>query len=144
MENNSIRGLKGFSRHVWLKVQAKKETDYNQVADEMLADLRAEALADAQKSSGTSVASTPQQYEDRNVRRRVYDALNVLLAVGVIERDKSARKIMWKGLTNKSLDEVILLEVREGVAVFCGLARIVSLYMRLVWRWMRFLLQHGS
>lgn len=35
-------------------------------------------------------------YDEKNIRRRVYDALNVLLAIGVIQKDK--KTITWSGL----------------------------------------------
>lgn len=35
-------------------------------------------------------------YDEKNIRRRVYDALNVLMALGVIEKDK--KQIFWKGM----------------------------------------------
>ncbi len=110
-------GLKSFSRQVWLKVKSKRETDYDEVAEEMLIDLKAEAANVAhQKTAALGAGAAPvpitQQFDERNVRRRVYDALNVIMAVGVIEKDKLARKIIWKGLPNKGQDEVEMLEVR--------------------------------
>lgn len=36
------------------------------------------------------------QYDEKNIRRRVYDALNVLMAMGIIERER--KDIFWKGL----------------------------------------------
>jgi putative methionine-R-sulfoxide reductase with GAF domain len=37
-----------------------------------------------------------QQYDEKNIRRRVYDALNVLMAMDIISKDK--KEIQWKGL----------------------------------------------
>lgn len=36
--------------------------------------------------------------QEKNIRRRVYDALNVLLAIDVIVKTQSQRSIEWKGL----------------------------------------------
>ena len=36
------------------------------------------------------------QYDEKNIRRRVYDALNVLMAMDIISREK--KEIFWKGL----------------------------------------------
>lgn len=36
------------------------------------------------------------QYDEKNIRRRVYDALNVLMAMGIISRER--KEIFWKGL----------------------------------------------
>jgi hypothetical protein len=44
-----------------------------------------------------------QQYDEKNIRRRVYDALNVLMAMEIISKDK--KEIQWKGLPRKSMDE---------------------------------------
>lgn len=51
-----------------------------------------------------------QQYEEKNIRRRVYDALNVLMAMGIILKDK--KDIQWKGLPCTSLDDVKDLKVK--------------------------------
>jgi len=37
-----------------------------------------------------------QLYDEKNIRRRVYDALNVLMAIGVITKEK--KTITWVGL----------------------------------------------
>ena len=74
----------------------------------------------AEAAEATEAAAAPplvQQFDERNVRRRVYDALNVLMAVGVISKDKLARKIVWKGLANKGQDEAEMLEVRPLAVV---------------------------
>jgi len=85
----------------------------------MLRELRMEALAWARERAATTGNEVdamglldPKQFDERNVRRRVYDALNVLMAIGVIERDKATRKIVWKGLPAKRRDEQDMLEVR--------------------------------
>ena len=36
------------------------------------------------------------QYDEKNIRRRVYDALNVLMAMDIIQKEK--KDIQWKGL----------------------------------------------
>ena len=45
-----------------------------------------------------SCAGSPggMQYDEKNIRRRVYDALNVLMAMGIISRER--KEIFWKGL----------------------------------------------
>lgn len=48
--------------------------------------------------------------EEKNVRRRVYDAINVLLACGIIAKDK--KRIHWKGLPTKPIIDVISMEQR--------------------------------
>lgn len=51
-----------------------------------------------------------QQYDEKNIRRRVYDALNVLMAMDIISKDK--KEIQWKGLPRTSLNDIEELKVR--------------------------------
>ncbi|XP_023919191.2 transcription factor-like protein DPA isoform X1 [Quercus suber] len=95
-------GLRQFSVIVCQKLQSKVRTTYNQVADEIIADF-------AGTQSDTVV---PLESDEKNIRRRVYDALNVLMAMDIIARDK--KEIWWKGLpeTNmKDLEELKALRV---------------------------------
>ena len=50
-----------------------------------------------------------QQYDEKNIRRRVYDALNVLMAMDIISKDK--KEIQWKGLPRTSLSDMEELKV---------------------------------
>lgn len=50
-----------------------------------------------------------QQYDEKNIRRRVYDALNVLMAMDIISKDK--KEIQWKGLPRTSQDDIEELKV---------------------------------
>jgi len=78
------KGLRHFSKKVCDKVKAKKTTTYNEVADELVKE-----LTQASELSGGRVDS-------KNIRRRVYDALNVLMAMNIIEKEK--KEIRWRGL----------------------------------------------
>ncbi|GKV40931.1 hypothetical protein SLE2022_077760 [Rubroshorea leprosula] len=94
--DKSGRGLRQFSMKVCEKVESKGRTTYNEVADELVAE-----FADP----STSVASPDQQqYDEKNIRRRVYDALNVLMAMDIISKDK--KEIQWKGLPRTSLSDI--------------------------------------
>ncbi|XWS55865.1 hypothetical protein CRYUN_Cryun09bG0036600 [Craigia yunnanensis] len=94
--DKSGRGLRQFSMKVCEKVESKGRTTYNEVADELVAE-----FADP----GSSVASPDrQQYDEKNIRRRVYDALNVLMAMDIISKDK--KEIQWKGLPRTSLSDI--------------------------------------
>lgn len=57
-----------------------------------------------------------QQYDEKNIRRRVYDALNVLMAVGIILKDK--KDIQWKGFPSASVDDVADLKVASDLSTF--------------------------
>ncbi len=41
-------------------------------------------------------------YDEKNIRRRVYDALNVLMAMDIISKDK--KEIRWQGLPSTPED----------------------------------------
>uniref|UniRef100_M8CEE6 Transcription factor Dp n=1 Tax=Aegilops tauschii TaxID=37682 RepID=M8CEE6_AEGTA len=69
------RGLRQFSMKVCEKVESKGRTTYNE-----------------------------QQYDEKNIRRRVYDALNVLMAMDIISKDK--KEIQWKGLPRTSINDI--------------------------------------
>ncbi|CAH8379592.1 unnamed protein product [Eruca vesicaria subsp. sativa] len=88
------RGLRQFSMKVCEKVESKGRTTYNEVADELVAEF---ALPN---NDGTS----PDQYDEKNIRRRVYDALNVLMAMDIISKDK--KEIQWRGLPRTSLSDI--------------------------------------
>lgn len=81
-------GLRRFSKIVCQKVQAKGRTTYNEVADEIIADL------------ATLDQASEFEFDEKNIRRRVYDAFNVLLAINVIAKDK--KKIYWIGFPKSS------------------------------------------
>ncbi|XP_022747853.1 transcription factor-like protein DPB [Durio zibethinus] len=101
--DKSGRGLRQFSMKVCEKVESKGRTTYNEVADELVAE-----FADP----GSSVASPDQQqYDEKNIRRRVYDALNVLMAMDIISKDK--KEIQWKGLPHTSLSDIEELKTKR-------------------------------
>lgn len=50
-----------------------------------------------------------QAYDQKNIRRRVYDALNVLMAMNIISKEK--KEIKWIGLPTNSAQECRNLEV---------------------------------
>jgi hypothetical protein len=80
------KGLRHFSKQVCDKVELKGVTTYNEVADELAEDFAAQM---SEHGSG-------QKVDQKNIRRRVYDALNVLMAMDIIAKDK--KEIRWLGL----------------------------------------------
>ena len=85
------KGLRHFSWKVCQKVREKGATTYNEVADELVAE---ETLG--QSMEGAS-------YDQKNIRRRVYDALNVLMAMNIISKEK--KEIRWIGLQTPPIQE---------------------------------------
>ena len=52
-------------------------------------------------------------YDEKNIRRRVYDALNVLMAMDIISKEK--KEISWKGLPSNAQHDLDLMgKEREG------------------------------
>ncbi|KAI7726339.1 hypothetical protein M8C21_007995 [Ambrosia artemisiifolia] len=90
------RGLRQFSMKVCEKVESKGRTTYNEVADELVAEF-------GDPGNGVQASDQPQ-YDEKNIRRRVYDALNVLMALDIISKDK--KEIHWKGLPQSSLTSI--------------------------------------
>lgn len=93
------KGLRHFSMKVCEKVRKKGTTSYNEVADELVAEFTNPSLM---------TSPTDQQYDQKNIRRRVYDALNVLMAMNIISKEK--KEIRWLGLPTNSLQECLNLE----------------------------------
>ncbi|KAJ7392827.1 Transcription factor dpl-1 [Desmophyllum pertusum] len=97
--DKSGKGLRHFSMKVCEKVQQKKTTSYNEVADELVQE-----FSDPDKH----LSPTDQAYDQKNIRRRVYDALNVLMAMNIISKEK--KEIKWVGLPTNSAQECQQLE----------------------------------
>ncbi|XP_067007770.1 transcription factor Dp-1 isoform X2 [Anabrus simplex] len=93
------KGLRHFSMKVCEKVRKKGTTSYNEVADELVAEFT---------NPNLMTSPTDQQYDQKNIRRRVYDALNVLMAMNIISKEK--KEIRWLGLPTNSLQECLNLE----------------------------------
>mmetsp|Transcript_3118 Transcript_3118/g.6784 ORF Transcript_3118/g.6784 Transcript_3118/m.6784 type:complete len:439 (+) Transcript_3118:144-1460(+) len=82
------KGLRYYSMKVCEKVESKGRTTYTEVADELVNEL----------SQGDF--DTVGQCDEKNIRRRVYDAFNVLMAMGIF--DKERKEIIWRGLSKSS------------------------------------------
>lgn len=97
----SNKGLRHFSKRVCDKVKTKMVTTYKEVADELVAEC-------VGNSDGTTFL-----YDQKNIRRRVYDALNVLMALDIIGKNK--KDITWKGLPTGSIqNSVYLVQEKEN------------------------------
>lgn len=95
------KGLRHFSKRVCDKVKTKMVTTYKEVADELVAECV------GKNDSPTFL------YDQKNIRRRVYDALNVLMALDIIVKNK--KDITWKGLPTGSIqNSVYLVQEKEN------------------------------
>ncbi|KAI3950262.1 hypothetical protein MKW92_034131, partial [Papaver armeniacum] len=54
-----------------------------------------------------------QQYDEKNIWRRVYDALNVLMAMDIISKDK--KYIHWKGLPRTTVHDSNVFGLRSSI-----------------------------
>ncbi|NXU39241.1 TFDP2 factor, partial [Drymodes brunneopygia] len=95
------KGLRHFSMKVCEKVQRKGTTSYNEVADELVSEF----------TNSNSHLATDAAYDQKNIRRRVYDALNVLMAMNIISKEK--KEIRWIGLPTNSAQECQNLEIEK-------------------------------
>ncbi|CAB9518093.1 Transcription factor Dp-1 [Seminavis robusta] len=96
-----LKGLRHFSMMVCKKVEEKGQTTYNEVADELV-----KQVIESRKKED------PQgKFDEKNIRRRVYDSINVLLAMDIISKDK--KDISWKGLPTMAHHDIEVLEREE-------------------------------
>ena len=106
-EEKGGKGLRHFSMKVCEKVRAKGHTTYNEVADELVSEF-------AQDQHNAAI-NGDQVYDQKNIRRRVYDALNVLMAMNIISKEK--KEIKWIGLPTNSAEEHQRLEQEKRIRV---------------------------
>lgn len=102
-DTKASKGLRHFSMKVCRKVEEKGKTTYNEVADELVREVMAERSDEPRG-----------KYDEKNIRRRVYDALNVLMAMDIISKEK--KEILWKGLPSNAHHDLGMLK-REGQAL---------------------------
>ena len=55
------------------------------------------------------ISAADQAYDEKNIRRRVYDALNVLMAMEIITKEK--KSILWRGLPTNTEQEGARLQM---------------------------------
>jgi hypothetical protein len=100
--------LRFISSQVCQIVEAKECTTYNEVANELV--IEAMSLFHSQ----AEVTDKKKKDHEKNIRRRVYDALNVLLATDIISKTKEKgdkeKTIHWKGYPTGNSVDLSLLE----------------------------------
>lgn len=98
VSSKPFKGLRHFSMMVCKKVEEKGVTSYNEVADELVQQV----VSERRKEDPNS------KFDEKNIRRRVYDALNVLMAMDIIIKEKKA--ISWKGLPTSAHADLDMLQ----------------------------------
>ena len=126
--DKAYKGLRHFSMMVCKKVEEKGTTTYNEVADELVLAVLSEGMNPRREEDddlrrttidhgkGKSAAASEmkgkkmkqQIFDEKNIRRRVYDALNVLMAMDIIQKNK--KEITWNGLPTTFSQDVIQLK----------------------------------
>mmetsp|Transcript_28008 Transcript_28008/g.62487 ORF Transcript_28008/g.62487 Transcript_28008/m.62487 type:complete len:241 (-) Transcript_28008:256-978(-) len=76
------KGLRQFSVRVSKMIEEKGQTTYKEVADDLV-------------SEESDEAESKQAPVNKNIRRRVYDVLSVLVAMGIVE--KKGQAVSWIG-----------------------------------------------
>jgi transcription factor Dp-1 len=88
-------------------LQAEEDIRRNAITDNGGAPPPAEEDCDTKKSSTTSRGAggrkNKRNHDDKNIRRRVYDALNVLMAMNIITKNK--KEITWRGLPGSAVPD---------------------------------------
>jgi len=100
------KGLRHFSMKVCEKVEQKVRTTYNEVADELVAEF---AASPELLGVDPSDKSAKPAGGEAGIRRRVYDALNVLMAMDIITKEK--KSILWRGLPTNTEQEGARLQM---------------------------------
>ncbi|CAK92884.1 unnamed protein product (macronuclear) [Paramecium tetraurelia] len=78
-KSKSFWSLKGLSFQIKTLVKELKSTTYKELAKILIEKLQNELQ---------KIHSTERRKEIQNLKRRVYDAINVMVALGVLEKDK--------------------------------------------------------
>ena len=104
---NNVRGLRSVSVRMCHLLRQKQTCTCNEVADQLTEESQAAATreqADAKSDSGSPVP-------EKNLRRRIYDALNVLASAGVVEKDGEV--VHWRGLPDHIEVSALQAEKRQ-------------------------------
>ncbi|PQM37553.1 transcription factor-like protein DPA [Prunus yedoensis var. nudiflora] len=86
-------GLRQFSAIVCDLLESKGRTTYAELADYIMSELA---------GNDNETATSLSEFNDKNIPRRVYDALNVLEALDIITRVK--KEIKWNGIPDRKMN----------------------------------------
>lgn len=79
------------------------------MADELVAEFSADPITS--RAAFQAGFTEQEPFDQKNIRRRVYDALNVLMAMNIISKEK--KEIKWIGLPTNAAQECIELEAEK-------------------------------
>ena len=82
---NTAFGLKEISKRVMEIIKQSGQTTYRKISDQIVSELNEKSMKD-----------------EKNIRRRIYDSLNVMKSMKLFHKDKVTKTIMWD--YNKEID----------------------------------------
>ena len=80
IKNKNNYGLKEISNMVMNIIKREKQTSYKEISDEIV--------------NNSNVIGIKDQ---KNIRRRIYDSLNVMKSIHLFSKEKKTKKIFWNG-----------------------------------------------
>ena len=103
---NNVRGLRSVSVRMCHLLRQKQTCTCNEVADQLTEESQSAGTRepDAKSDSGSPVP-------EKNLRRRIYDALNVLASAGVVAKDGEV--VHWRGLPDHIEISALQAEKRQ-------------------------------
>ena len=75
---NTAFGLKEISKRVMEIIKQSGQTTYKAISDQIVNEINEKSIKD-----------------EKNIRRRIYDSLNVMKSMNLFHRDKNSKTIMW-------------------------------------------------
>lgn len=102
-------GLKEISKKVKDIVRKFKKTSYKQISDIIVSEINEKDSKD-----------------EKNIRRRIYDSLNVMKAMNLFKKDSTNKYILWNGTDESFSDGDYESEENQGDSVYLGKNRIKS------------------
>ena len=78
-------GLKEISSKVREIIKSVKNTSYKEISDQIVSEM---------------TDRTPK--DDKNIRRRIYDSLNVMKSMKLFRKERSTKKIMWNNSSEEA------------------------------------------
>ncbi|CAD8115028.1 unnamed protein product [Paramecium sonneborni] len=106
LKSKSFWSLKGLSYQIKTLVKELKSTTYKILANILIEKLQNELQ---------KIHTTERRKEIQNLKRRVYDAINVMVAMGVLEKDK--KQISFHEQKNKEVVNFQKEQVRSKLEI---------------------------
>eukprot|EP00736_Rhodelphis_marinus_P008970 Rmarinus@m.10397 len=100
VSGNKGRGRYGGLRQIAIRLckllQDQHEMAHEAVADQLAREFSSAAIKPSEQSQSEASIEAQKASAEKNVRRRVYDAINVLMALGIVVKEK--KLIAWHGM----------------------------------------------